>query len=170
MAHAIVVAAAIRNGLELAGKQLADVKLVSTGGGAASLACLDLLVELGLNRGNVTLVDLHGVVYVGREKDMNEYKERYAIKTNQRNLDEAIVDADVFLGLSAPDVLSGEMAKKMAPNPLIMALANPTPEILPEVALESRPDAIIATGRVPIIRTRLTTYCVFRSCSAVRWT
>jgi len=144
---AIVVAAAIKNGLEVAGKSLAEVKLVSTGGGAASLACLDLLVELGLTRANVTLVDLHGVVYAGRTKDMNEYKNRYAIKTEHRNLDEAIVDTDVFLGLSAPNVLSAEMAKKMAPKPLIMALANPTPEILPEIALEARPDAIIATGR-----------------------
>jgi malate dehydrogenase (oxaloacetate-decarboxylating)(NADP+) len=144
---AIVVAAAIKNGLEVAGKNLADVKLVSTGGGAASLSCLDLLLELGLRRENVTLVDLHGVIYVGRKKDMNEYKERYAIKTEYRHLDEVIVDADVFLGLSAPDVLSAGMAKKMAARPLIMALANPTPEILPEVALEARPDAIIATGR-----------------------
>jgi len=144
---AIVVAAAIKNGLEVAGKNLADVKLVSTGGGAASLACLDLLVELGLKRENVALVDLHGVVYVGRKKDMNEYKERYAIRTEQRNLDEVIVGADVFLGLSAPDVLSASMVKKMAAQPLIMALANPTPEILPEVALKARPDAIIATGR-----------------------
>jgi len=105
------------------------------------------LVELGLPRENVVLVDLQGVVYVGRKKDMNEYKDRYAIKTKQRTLAEAIVDADVFLGLSAPDVLSGDMVKTMAREPLILALANPTPEILPEVALEARPDAIIATGR-----------------------
>jgi len=144
---AIVVAAAIKNGLEVAGKHLAEVKLVATGGGAASLACLNLLVELGLRRENVTLVDLHGVVYVGRKEDMNEYKNRYAIKTEWRTLDDVIDDADVFLGLSAPDVLSGDMVTKMARDPLIMALANPTPEILPEVALEARPDAIIATGR-----------------------
>ncbi len=144
---AIVVAAAIRNGLEVADKNLSDIKLVSTGGGAASLACLNLLVELGLPRENVTLVDLHGVVYAGRKEDMNEYKERYAIKTEFRTLDEVIEGADVFLGLSAPDVLTGDMVKKMARNPLIMALANPTPEILPELAIEARPDAIIATGR-----------------------
>ncbi|MCP4300697.1 MAG: NADP-dependent malic enzyme [Gammaproteobacteria bacterium] len=144
---AIVVAAAIKNGLEVAGKQLADVKLVSSGGGAASLSCLDLLVELGLKRENITLVDLNGVVYAGREKGMNEYKERYAIRTEHRVLDDVISGADVFLGLSAPDVLSADMAKKMADRPLIMALANPTPEILPEIALEARPDAIIATGR-----------------------
>ncbi len=144
---AIVVAAAIQNGLEISGKELADVKLVSTGGGAASLACLDLLVDLGLTRENVTLVDLHGVVYVGRKKDMNEYKAAYAIETKHRKLKDVIVDADVFLGLSAPDVLSGDMVKKMADDPLILALANPTPEILPEVALEARADAIVATGR-----------------------
>ncbi|MBT8098802.1 MAG: NADP-dependent malic enzyme, partial [Gammaproteobacteria bacterium] len=144
---AIVVAAAMKNGLEVAGKRLQDVKLVSTGGGAASLACLNLLVEFGLPIENVTVVDLHGVVYAGREKDMNEYKSRYARETGERTLDEAIVDADVFLGLSAPDVLSGDMAKKMAAKPLIFALANPTPEILPDIALAARPDAIIATGR-----------------------
>ncbi|NNC76673.1 MAG: NADP-dependent malic enzyme, partial [Woeseiaceae bacterium] len=144
---AIVVAAAIKNGLQVANKKIADVKLVSTGGGAASLACLDLLVELGLNRDNVTLVDLEGVVFKGRKADMNEYKSRYARDTKDRSLADAIVDADVFLGLSAPDVLSAEMVKRMAPTPLILALANPTPEILPEVALEARPDAIIATGR-----------------------
>ncbi len=144
---AIVVAAAIKNALELVGKQLSDVKLVATGGGAASLACLDLLVELGLTRENVTLIDLHGVVYAGRSKDMNEYKARYAIDTKQRKLEEAIVGAEIFMGLSAPDVLSGDMVKDMAENPVILALANPTPEILPEVALAARPDAIIATGR-----------------------
>ncbi|MDH3747978.1 MAG: NADP-dependent malic enzyme [Gammaproteobacteria bacterium] len=144
---AIVVAAAIKNGLEVVGKQLADIKLVSTGGGAASLSCLDLLVELGLPREHVTLVDLHGVVYAGRTKDMNDYKARFAKATNLRNLDEAIVDADVFLGLSGPNALSADMVKKMAADPLILALANPTPEILPEVALEARLDAIIATGR-----------------------
>ena len=144
---AIVVAAAIKNGLEVAGKKIGDVKLVSTGGGAASLACLNLLVELGLQRDNVTLVDLEGVVYKGREADMNEYKARYARETDARTLDDAIDGADVFLGLSAPDVLSGEMVSRMTKSPLIMALANPTPEILPEVALKARPDAIIATGR-----------------------
>ncbi|MDX1517064.1 MAG: NADP-dependent malic enzyme [Woeseiaceae bacterium] len=144
---AIVVAAAIRNGLEVVGKDIGDVKLVATGGGAASLACLDLLVELGLPREHVTLVDLHGVVYRGRSEDMNEYKARYALETTLRTLDEAIDGADVFLGLSAPDVLNAAMVRKMADKPLILALANPTPEIMPEVALEARPDAVIATGR-----------------------
>jgi len=144
---AIVVAAAIRNGLELIGKKLTDIKLVATGGGAASLSCLDLLVELGLPRQNVTLIDVAGVVYIGREEDMNEYKSRYAVETSKRTLADAIVDADLFLGLSAPGILSGEMVKGMADKPLIMALANPTPEILPEIAFAARPDAIIATGR-----------------------
>ena len=144
---AIVVAAAIKNGLLLADKKISDVKLVSTGGGAASLACLDLLVKIGLPKENVTLVDLHGVVYTGRTEDMNEFKSQYAIDTQHRTLDDAIADADIFLGLSAPEVLSASMTKKMAEKPLILALANPTPEILPEIALEARPDAIIATGR-----------------------
>ena len=144
---AIVASAAIRNGLKLAEKELAQIKLVSTGGGAAGLACLDLLVSLGLKRENVTLVDLDGVVYAGRERGMNPYKARYARETTQRTLDEAIEGADVFLGLSAPEVLAPEMLAKMAPKPLILALANPEPEIMPEAALAARPDAIIATGR-----------------------
>jgi malate dehydrogenase (oxaloacetate-decarboxylating)(NADP+) len=144
---AIVVAAAIRNALSLVGKALADVRLVATGGGAASLACLDLLVKLGLPTENITLVDLHGVVYTGRKTDMNEFKDRYAVDTRARVLDEVIEEADVFLGLSAPDVLTGDMAKRMSENPIILALANPDPEIDPRVAREARPDAIIATGR-----------------------
>ncbi len=144
---AIVSSAAIRNGLRLAEKELADIKLVSTGGGAAGLACLDLLVGLGLKQENITLVDLDGVVYAGRRQGMNPYKARYARETSLRTLDEAIEGADVFLGLSAPDVLSPEMVARMAPRPLILALANPHPEITPEAALAAREDAIIATGR-----------------------
>lgn len=144
---AIVSCAAIRNGLKLAGKELGDIKLVSTGGGAAGLACLDLLVSLGLEIGNITLVDLHGVVHAGRTEDMNPYKARYARETRARTLEEAIEGADVFLGLSAPDVLTPAMVSKMAAKPLILALANPQPEIMPEAALAARPDAIIATGR-----------------------
>ena len=128
-------------------KKLKDVKLVATGGGAASLACLDLLVSLGLKKENVTLIDVEGVVYVGREKDMNEYKDRYAKDTKERTLDDAIANADVFLGLSAPGILKPEMVKKMADKPFILALANPTPEITPEECKAVRPDAIIATGR-----------------------
>ena len=144
---AIVSAAAIKNGLRLVEKRIEDVLLVSTGGGAASLACLDLLVHIGLRKENITLVDLQGVVYDGRKDDMNPYKARYARRTEMRTLDEAIVGADIFLGLSAPDVLNADMVRKMAENPLILALANPVPEILPEVAKAARPDAIMATGR-----------------------
>lgn len=144
---AIVVGAAIRNGLELSGKKLEDVKMVSTGGGAAGLACLDLLVELGLKKENTVLVDQVGVVYNGREEDMNEFKSRYAVDTDARTLDDVIDGADVFLGLSAPGVLTEDMVKRMADSPLIMALANPTPEIMPDLAKRARPDAIIATGR-----------------------
>jgi malate dehydrogenase (oxaloacetate-decarboxylating)(NADP+) len=144
---AIVSCAAIRNGLKIAGKMISEAKLVSSGGGAAGLACLDLLVSLGLRREHVTLVDRQGVVYSGRSGDANRYKQRYARETSLRSLDEAIEGADVFLGLSAPNVLTPAMVSKMADKPLILALANPTPEILPEVALEARPDAILATGR-----------------------
>ncbi|MEX1266469.1 MAG: NADP-dependent malic enzyme, partial [Woeseia sp.] len=144
---AIVASAAIRNGLTIVGKEISDVKLVSTGGGAASLSCLDLLVVLGLKKENITLVDLHGVVYEGRTEDMNPYKSRYARKTELRTLDDAIAGADIFLGLSAPDVLDGDMVRKMAERPLILALANPSPEIRPEVALAARDDVIMATGR-----------------------
>lgn len=144
---AIVVAAAVRNGLELVKKSIAEVKLVSTGGGAAGLACLDQLVDLGLPKENITLVDAVGVVYTDRTEDMNEYKSRYARGTKVRTLDEAIDGADIFLGLSGPNVLDAAMVRKMAESPLVLALANPTPEIMPAVALEARPDAIIATGR-----------------------
>ena len=142
---AIVAGASIFNGLRIVDKKFEDVKLVATGGGAASLACLDLLVTLGLKKENITLIDLDGVVYNGREA--NEYKKRYSRDTKIRDLDDAIKGADVFLGLSAPGVLKPEMVKKMADKPFILALANPTPEISPEEAKKARPDAIIATGR-----------------------
>ena len=144
---AIVAGAAISNGLRVVNKKLEDVKLVATGGGAASLACLDLLVTLGVKKENITLIDIEGVVYVGRKKDMNEYKDRYARDTKERTLDDAIDGADVFLGLSAPGILKPAMVKKMAERPFILALANPTPEITPEECKEVRPDAVIATGR-----------------------
>lgn len=144
---AIVAGAAISNGLRVVDKKFEDIKLVATGGGAASLACLDLLCTLGLKRENITLIDIEGVVYVGRKKDMNEYKDRYARDTKDRTLDDAIKDADVFLGLSAPGILKQDMVKKMADKPFILALANPTPEITPEECKEVRPDAVIATGR-----------------------
>jgi malate dehydrogenase (oxaloacetate-decarboxylating)(NADP+) len=144
---AIIVAAAILNGLDVVGKTLANVKLVTSGAGAAALACLDLLVELGLPRANIWVTDLEGVVYEGRTALMDDEKRRYAQPTAARRLAEVIEGADVFLGLSAGGVLKGEMVAKMAPRPLILALANPTPEILPEEVKAVRDDAVIATGR-----------------------
>ena len=144
---AIVAGAALVNGLRLAGKSITDVKLVSTGGGAAGIACLDWFVEMGLKKDNITLVDHLGVVHKGRRKDMTPQKKRYGIDTKARALSEVIGGADVFLGLSVPDVLKPEMVERMAEKPLILALANPLPEIDPAVAKAARPDAIIATGR-----------------------
>jgi len=144
---AIVAAAAVYNGLSIVNKKMEEVKLVASGGGAASIACIDLLVSMGLSRDNVYVCDSRGVVYKGRVDGMNEYKEKYAQDTLLRTLDDAIADADIFMGLSGPGVLTQDMVKKMADKPLILAMANPTPEILPELAREARPDAIIATGR-----------------------
>ncbi|WP_374546541.1 NADP-dependent malic enzyme [Rhodoblastus sp.] len=144
---AIVAAAAILNGLRLVGKDIDKVKLVASGAGAAALACLDLIVSLGLRRENVTVADAKGVVYVGRTEGMDENKARYAVETNARTLADVIEGADVFLGLSAAGALKPEMVQKMGPDPLIFAMANPTPEILPEDALAVRPDAILGTGR-----------------------
>ncbi len=144
---AIVVGAAILNGLTYLGKDLKQVKLVTSGAGAAALACLDLLVMLGVPVENIWVTDIKGVVYEGRVEEMDEIKARYAKKTDARTLGEVIQDADVFLGLSAGGVLKQEMVVKMAKNPLILALANPTPEILPDLVKAVRDDAIIATGR-----------------------
>ncbi len=144
---AVVAAAALLNGLRVVEKKIDEIALVSTGGGAAGIACLDLLVRMGLRRDNVMLVDVHGVVYQGRAEDMNPYKERYARQTPARGLNQVIAGADVFLGLSAPGVLKPEMVARMAERPLILALANPVPEILPEEARAVRADAVIATGR-----------------------
>jgi len=144
---AICVGAAALNGLRVVGKALADVRIVCTGAGAAALACLDMLVSLGARKENITVVDLAGVVYEGRVELMDEFKARYARVTNHRTLADAIVDADLFMGLSGPGVLKPEMVEKMSAKPLILALANPEPEILPELAKAARPDAVIATGR-----------------------
>jgi malate dehydrogenase (oxaloacetate-decarboxylating)(NADP+) len=144
---AIIVSAAISNALELAGKRIDAVKIVCSGAGAAALASLNLLVSLGARRGNIFVCDIEGVVYQGREKLMDRWKALYAQETKARTLADVIDDADVFLGLSAGGVLKPEHVKRMARDPLIMALANPTPEILPEVAQEVRPDAMICTGR-----------------------
>jgi malate dehydrogenase (oxaloacetate-decarboxylating)(NADP+) len=143
----IIVGAAIRNGLRLIGKSLAEVRLVSSGAGAAAIACLDLLVDMGLPLENIIVTDKYGVVWRGRKEEMDPRKDRYAKETNARTLGEVIAGADIFLGLSAPDVLTPEMVAKMAAQPLILALANPDPEIRPEAAKAVRPDAIIATGR-----------------------
>jgi malate dehydrogenase (oxaloacetate-decarboxylating)(NADP+) len=144
---AIVVAAAITNGLKVVGKDIGEVKLVASGAGAAALACLNLLVDLGMKRENIFVTDLAGVVYKGRTELMDPDKELFARETSARTLAEVIEGADVFLGLSAGGVLKQDMVKQMAAKPLILALANPTPEILPELALEVRPDALLATGR-----------------------
>ena len=144
---AIIVAAAIVNGLKVVGKRIEDVRLVASGAGAAALACLDLLVDLGLPLEHITVTDIAGVVYEGRTELMDAHKVRYARKTAARCLDEVIDGADIFLGLSAPGVLKPEMVARMAARPLIMALANPVPEIMPEQVAEVRSDAIIATGR-----------------------
>jgi malate dehydrogenase (oxaloacetate-decarboxylating)(NADP+) len=144
---AIVVAAAILNGLKVVGKDVSNVKLVTSGAGAASLACLDLLVDLGIPRKNIWVTDLAGVAYKGRKELMDPEKEPFCQETDLRTLDQAIEGADIFLGLSAGGVLKQDMVKKMAPKPLVYALANPTPEILPEEVKEVRPDAVMATGR-----------------------
>ena len=144
---AIIVAAGVRNGLEHAGKKLSDVKIVASGAGAASIACLNLLVSMGAKRENIWVSDSKGVVWNGRNESMDPYKEVYAQKTDLRKLEELMPGADVFIGLSAAGVLKPEMLKEMAENPIIMALANPTPEIMPELAREARPDAMICTGR-----------------------
>ncbi|HEX4768034.1 MAG TPA: NADP-dependent malic enzyme, partial [Lichenihabitans sp.] len=144
---AIVCAAAVRNGLMVQGKRLADVRVVTSGAGAAALACIDLLVAMGLPAGNVTLTDINGVVYEGRGDAMAPNLARYARATEARTLADVLPGADVFLGLSAPRVLRPEWLATMAEKPLILALANPEPEILPELARQARPDAVIATGR-----------------------
>ncbi|HTN47834.1 MAG TPA: NADP-dependent malic enzyme [Burkholderiaceae bacterium] len=144
---AIIVGAAILNGLKVVGKQLDQVKLVTSGAGAAALACLELLVGLGLPRRNIWVSDIEGVVYRGRTALMDDDKARFAQDTPARKLAEVIEGADVFLGLSAGGVLKAEMAARMAPRPLVLALANPTPEIMPEEVKRVRDDAVIATGR-----------------------
>jgi malate dehydrogenase (oxaloacetate-decarboxylating)(NADP+) len=144
---AIIVGAAILNGLKVVNKKIEQVKLVASGAGAAALCCLELLVKMGLPRENIVVTDIKGVVYKGRKEEMDPDKERFAVKTEARVLGEVIRGADIFLGLSAGGVLKPEMVKKMAERPLILALANPEPEIRPELAREARPDCVIATGR-----------------------
>ena len=144
---AIVVAAAMINALRIVGKDIGKVKLVASGAGAAALACLNLLVSVGIKRENIWVTDIKGVVYQGRNELMDPYKEVFAQETDARTLAEVIPGADIFMGLSAPRVLTPEMVATMADKPIVFALANPTPEILPEEVKSVRPDAIIATGR-----------------------
>ncbi|MDO9599161.1 MAG: NADP-dependent malic enzyme [Azoarcus sp.] len=144
---AIVAAAAVINGLRLVGKDIREAKLAASGAGAAALACLDLLVSLGMPVENIRVVDGKGVIYVGRPEGMDASKERYARDTPARTLVDIVDGADIFLGLSAGGVLKPEMVAKMARDPIILAMANPTPEIMPELAKAVRPDAIIGTGR-----------------------
>ena len=144
---AIIVGAAIKNALSLAGKQLSEVKIVTSGAGAAAIACLTLLVSMGAQRKNIWVCDIDGVVHEGRNTLMDPWKAVYAQKTDKRTLAEVIGGADIFLGLSAGGVLKPELLKQMAEKPLIMALANPNPEIMPEEARAARPDAMICTGR-----------------------
>src|SRR5450631_3429585 len=144
---AIIVGAAITNALLLNGKNLKDVKIVASGAGAAAIACLNLLVSLGAQRTNIWVCDIDGVVHEGRNTLMDRWKSVYAQKTDKRKLAEVIGGADIFLGLSAPNVLTPDMVKAMADKPLVMALANPTPEIMPDEARKARPDAMICTGR-----------------------
>ena len=144
---AIVVAAAMLSALSVAGKDIKKVKLVASGAGAAAISCLNLLVSMGLDKNNVIVVDSKGVVYEGRTEAMDKYKAAFARDIKERNLAESIEAADVFLGLSAGNVLKPEMVEKMAENPIVFALANPTPEIDPGLAKKARADAIVATGR-----------------------
>lgn len=144
---AIIVAATILNGLELVNKNISDVKLVCSGAGAAALACLGLLEKLGLQRKNIFVCDSEGVIYKGRKNKIDQFKEAYQQDTNARTLDEVMDHADIFLGLSVGNIVKIESLKKMAHKPLILALANPIPEVDPKLAKEARPDSIVATGR-----------------------
>lgn len=145
---AIIVSAAVHNGLRIVNKHIETARIVVSGAGAAAIACLNLLVELGAKRQNITVCDSKGVIYMGRDSKLDETKALYAIMDNgQRTLGDAIPGADIFLGCSAPGVLTHDMVKAMAPNPIIMALANPEPEILPPVVKAIRDDAIVCTGR-----------------------
>ena len=144
---AIISGAALLNGLEIVGKSIAEVKIAISGAGASAISCAELMVRLGASRKNILLVDSQGVVYKGRSKGMNKYKERFAHETEARDLSDAVRGSDVFYGLSVADILTPEMVKTMAERPLIFAMANPDPEIKYELAKEARPDAIVATGR-----------------------
>ncbi|MEI6896307.1 MAG: malic enzyme-like NAD(P)-binding protein [Psychromonas sp.] len=143
---AIVTAAAMMNALDIQGKKIADAKIVCMGAGAAAIACMELLIECGALREKIYMLDRKGVIHTQRD-DINEYKQRFANNTDQRTLQDVIAGADVFVGVSGPNVLSGEDVKLMAPNPVIFACSNPDPEIKPEIAHAVRDDVIMATGR-----------------------
>ena len=144
---AIISAAALLNALEVVGKKIDEVKVVFVGAGASAIACAKLYLSYGLRKENLRLVDKTGVIYEGREKDLNPYKAQFAIATKERTLADALVGADVFVGLSTKNIVTGEMLKKMARDPIVFALANPDPEISPEEARAARPDVVMATGR-----------------------
>jgi malate dehydrogenase (oxaloacetate-decarboxylating)(NADP+) len=144
---AIITAAGMINAAHLTGRKFEDMKIVVLGAGSAGIACLELLKTMGVQQDNALLIDREGVIYKGREKGMNQWKSAHAANTDKRTLAEAMMGADVFLGLASKDAITPEMVKTMAKNPIIFAMANPDPEIRPEVAKEVRPDAIIATGR-----------------------
>ena len=144
---AIIAAAGLINALHLTGREMKDIKVVSNGAGAASIACVELIKAMGVKHENVILCDRSGVIYQGREEGMNQWKSAHAVKTEARNLVDALKGADVFLGLSAAKAVTPEMLKSMADKPIVFAMANPEPEIMPDIAKKARPDAIIATGR-----------------------
>lgn len=164
---AIIVGAAVLNALEVVGKPIGEVKLATSGAGAAGIACLDMLVALGMRKENILAVDREGVLYTGRDH-MDADKRRYARDTDKRTLSDIMQGADVFLGLSAGNILSEDMLRSMAERPVILALANPTPEVSPDLAKHVRPDCIIATGR-SITRIRSTTPCASRTSSVAHW-
>ncbi len=167
---AIISTAAILNGLRVVEKNLSDVRMVVSGAGAAAIACMNLLVALGMQKHNIVVCDSKGVIYKDREPNMAETKAAYAVEDDgKRTLDDVIDGADIFLGCSGPKVLTQEMVKKMARAPLILALANPEPEILPPLAKQVRDDAIICTGRSDYPN-QSTTCSASRSSSAARWT
>jgi malate dehydrogenase (oxaloacetate-decarboxylating)(NADP+) len=144
---AIITVAAMINALDLTGRTFSDVKIVASGAGAAAIACLDLLVKMGAKKENITICDTKGVIYKGRTDGMNEWKEKYAVETKNRTIGDAMVGADIFIGLSGKGTISQDMVRTMAPNPIIFAMANPDPEITPAEVKAVRDDAIVATGR-----------------------
>src|SRR3954468_11572372 len=144
---AVISGAAFLNALELVGKDIRKVRVVFSGGRAAAIACANLYLNLGVKRENILMADSKGVIYKGRKEGMNPYKERFAVETDKRTITQALEGADAFVGVSVKDGITAEMVKKMAKDPIVFAMANPDPEVLPEEVLKVRPDAIMATGR-----------------------